>query len=591
MTNFPEAIGWTLIHFCWQATVITAFYIGFSALLTRRSSQMLYISALCSLLLMLVVAMGTFAWELHLSPGPASLARSQTEFGAIVAAGLQHAQGAGVANASLSRGRFSLVDLLPWIDGIWLIGVVAFSMRGIGGWCYLRRLRTIGIVEPSALLRESFHHVCQALGLQRAIDLRLSAVLDRPITMGALRAVVLLPLSAVTALSPEELEMVFAHELAHVRRADFLWNVVQTIAETLFFFHPAVWWINARIRRERELCCDDLALKICPNPLTYAQALYRLEDQRSRRLHLAMALDGHGSHQTLLMRISRILGEPMTPIATHRPGRFSLTAACAGIFVVVLPVPYVMASLSSSAHHNLQSSTLHSIASVATRPQSAIQVNQPSPQPAEQKSADAHPHPSRSSASQSDDRESDTSQGHGDYIDRMRAAGYDVDLDKFVAMKVQGVTPEYARAMAMVGFGKPSADDLIACKTQGVSPEYIAQLKQQGLETKSLQDAIAYRIFSVTPDFVAGMKAAGFSNLSSKELLSLRVQGVTPEYARNIRKQFPTATADDLIKTRIFHIDEAFLADAHKHGFDNLSLEKLVQLRISGLLDDESVKP
>ncbi len=173
----------------------------------------------------------------------------------------------------------------------------------------------------------------------------------------------------------------------------------------------------------------------------------------------------------------------------------------------------------------------------------------------------------------------------------MKAAGYDVDLDKFIAMKIQNVTPEYARSMAQVGFGKPSADDLIACKIHGVSPETIAEFKKQGLEVKSIQDAISYRIFEVTPAFVDGMKAAGFKDLDSQKLVALRVQGVTPEYARMIAQKYPGATADDVIKTRIFRIDADFIALAQKHGFNNLSLDKLVKLRISGLLDDESVKP
>jgi hypothetical protein len=86
------------------------------------------------------------------------------------------------------------------------------------------------------------------------------------------------------------------------------------------------------------------------------------------------------------------------------------------------------------------------------------------------------------------------------------------------------------------------------------------------------------------------MKAAGFDHLTSEQLLALRVQGVTPEYAREITRQFPGATAEDLVKTRIFRIDADFIAMVKKHGFTGLSLEKLVQLRISGLFDDESVK-
>jgi hypothetical protein len=186
--------------------------------------------------------------------------------------------------------------------------------------------------------------------------------------------------------------------------------------------------------------------------------------------------------------------------------------------------------------------------------------------------------------------DADKNTSKGDYIDSMKAAGYDVDLDKYIAMKIQDVTPEYARAMSQLGFGKLSADDLIACKIQDVTPEYIAELKKNGLEVKDVHEAISYHIFAVTPEFVAGMKAAGFSGLTSKQLLAMRVQGVTPEYAQSIVKQFPGATADDLVKTRIFNINAEFIASAKRHGFADLTLEKLVKLRISGILDDEDSK-
>jgi hypothetical protein len=265
------------------------------------------------------------------------------------------------------------------------------------------------------------------------------------------------------------------------------------------------------------------------------------------------------------------------------------------LVVLLLPAPQVLASL-------------HPAAAPVTAPTVSIEPG-PSPEPAGAHPAAAAatarvampaPHPvievgsvlpQESDADKSAAKVAESTAAKSSYIDQMKAAGYDVDLDKLIAMKIQNVTPEYARAMAKVGFGKPTADELIACKIQGVTADYIAQVRQQGLDLKSLQDAISFRIFEITPQFVADMKAAGFDHLSSQQLLALRVQGVTPEYARSIAKQFPSATAEDLVKTRIFNIDAAFIAEANKHGFSNLSLEKLVQLRISGLLDDQSVKP
>ena len=595
MTQIPQAIAWTLIHFCWQAAAIAVTYSVISAAIARRSSQTRYFVALSALLLMLCSALGTFAFEMRSDAAAISIADSASNLRATIVNEFPHSAASGVeANYPVTE-PLTLAAMLPWIDGVWLIGVFALSVRSLGGWWYLRRLRLASTIEAPSAVGVAFQRISTSLGLHRAITLRLSNAIDSPMTMGTLRAIVLLPLSAVTSLGPDELEVVIAHELAHVRRADFFWNILQTIAETLFFFHPAVWWISSRIRHERELCCDDLALKICPNPFAYANALVRLEEQRSRHLRLAMALDGHQSHQTLLTRVARILGEPMTRIPSRRLRPFSLAAACAGLVVLLLPVPHLLASLNPKP----QSAPVSVIAATVTAPiaapvaapaiaaEVAVHVASPSPVPASQAET---PDPAPAAEPQSDDKAAPSAHTHSDYIDQMKAAGYDVDLDKLIAMKIQNVTPEYARAMSQAGFGKLSADDLVACKIQGVTPEAIAEMKKQGLQINNIHDAISFRIFQVTPEFVSGMKAAGFENLSSKQLLAMRVQGVTPEYARQLKQKFPQVTTDDLVKARIFRIDDEFIAQAAKHGFTNLPFDKLVQLRISGLLDDESAK-
>ena len=613
MTVIPQAIAWTLIHFCWQAAIVAAVFVIVSSALARRSAETRYMAALLSLLLMVALAAGTFAWELRSVPTPISLVNDATSSApaapfASLAADLPHTKAPGTFATQSEPSSISLSELLPWIDGLWLAGVLALSVRSLGGWWYLRRLRLAAMDQAPAAVRASFDRICAALGLTRKISLRLSSAIDSPMTMGALRAVVLLPLSAITSLGPEELEVVLAHELAHVRRADFFWNVLQTIAETFFFFHPAVWWISKRVRHERELCCDDLALKVCPNPIVYAQALYRIEEQRSHRLHLAMALDGH-SHPNLLARVERILGEPMTRIPSRSVRPFSLSAAIAGLIVLLLPVPHVLAKLAPA--QQTPSAPVTTPIPVPVVPSQAVAE-------AVAHAAKVSPNSTRAAvelavkssvalhtqfatefatnviAAQTEAQSKPTPEAapkpHSDYIDEMKAAGYDVDLDKLIAMKMQNVTPEYARAMANAGFGKPSADDLVACKIQGVTPEYIAQLKQQGFEIKSLQDAVSFRIFGVTPEFAAGMKAAGFGGLTSQQMVAMRVQGVTPEFARQLKQKFPNVDADDLVKARIFHIDDEFLAMVAKHGFTNLPFDKLVQLRISGIFDDESVK-
>jgi hypothetical protein len=287
----------------------------------------------------------------------------------------------------------------------------------------------------------------------------------------------------------------------------------------------------------------------------------------------------------------------MTRIPRNRLRPFSLAAALTGLVVLCFPVPHLLASLNPNPVQQSPTPTTVSAAPVVAQVVSsltspvianevAIHLAKPSPAPAAQERAASEPEPEP----QSENKATPAAHSHGDYIDRMKAAGYDVDLDKLIAMKMQGVTPEYAQAMANAGFGKLSADELVSCKIQGVTPEYIAQLKQQGFEVNKVEDAVSFRIFNVTPEFVSGMKAAGFDGLTTKQLLNMRVQGVTPEYARTIKQKFPNITADELGQARIFNINDEFIAEASKHGFNNLSFKKLVELRISGLLDDESDK-
>ncbi|MGB6692399.1 MAG: M56 family metallopeptidase, partial [Terracidiphilus sp.] len=318
MTHTIQAVAWTLIHFCWQAAAVAAIYAVVNKALARRSSNARYVAALAALLLMLAASVATFAWEMR--SGPAASGASLGASFATFPMGDHHTGSPLLMPAadpaqSASAGS-SLVALLPpsfplWIDAFWLLGVIALSFRSVGGWWLIQRLRSAATIEAPAAAMASFERIAGALGLRRPVLLRVSSSIAGPLTVGVLRALVLLPLSAATSLSPEELEVVLAHELAHVRRADFFWNLVQTVAETLFFFHPAVWWVGSRLRHERELCCDDLALKVCPDPLVYARALFRLEEQRGSQWQLAMALDGHQPPQTLRMRIARILGEPL----------------------------------------------------------------------------------------------------------------------------------------------------------------------------------------------------------------------------------------------------------------------------------------
>ena len=146
--------------------------------------------------------------------------------------------------------------------------------------------------------------------------------------IGVVRPIVLVPASALTELSPDHLEALLLHELAHVKRHDYLVNLLQTAAETLMFYHPAAWWISAQIRREREHCCDDLAARYCGSPALYARALAAMEEVRGALVpHFALAAIGNGK---LLRRIERLVA------SRSRQSRHDASPFLAGAGIIVL---------------------------------------------------------------------------------------------------------------------------------------------------------------------------------------------------------------------------------------------------------------
>lgn len=656
MTQTWQALGWTLLHFLWQGAALFGVYWIADRLCARRGAGVRYALALTALLAMPAAAIATLAYEEGAATQPAphlAVAQATTGFGNnILSLAPWDAMDTGAATAVPRSVRAVLQTALPWLDAVWLAGVFFFSLRALGGWWLLRRLRLFTLEQAPHTLRLHLDVLRRQMGIGRMIDLRLSRRIINPLTAGVLKPWILLPVTALTALSPEQLEVVLAHELAHIRRADYFWNLLQTVVETLFFFHPAVWYVSRRVRQEREFCCDDAVVARCSDPSIYASALVRLEEERNAGLNFAMALDGH-SRSGLRARILRILGaaedaRPFRPV--------SITAICVGVLLFLCPLPRVFASfreapraaakvIAPAVHHvkPLLVKVMEPAEQAETAPQAAAPPatappapSKPAPAPEASPSPAPEPEAGQNAGAQPE-------AGHTDYIDRMRAAGYDVDMDKYVAMKVQGitpeyaaqmnkvfnaklsankliglkvqgvtpeyiqamrsagydvgaekyigmkiqgVTPEYAQAMAKLGFGTPTADELIACKIQGVTPEVAEKLHQQGIEVHGFHGLIAARIFNVTPEFVDGMKAAGFAPIPSDKLVALRVQDVTPEFAKAVKAQFPDATVNDLIQLRVFHIDDKFIASAKQHGFTDLSIHKLVQLRISGIMDE-----
>jgi GWxTD domain-containing protein len=186
------------------------------------------------------------------------------------------------------------------------VGVAGFQLRAVMGWMAARRLRRSGVclAAPAWALRVAW--MAERLRVSRPVVLLESALADGPVVMGYLRPVILMPVGVLAGLPAAQIEAILAHELAHLRRHDYLINLAQTFIEGLFFYHPAAWWISRVIRAERENCCDDIAVALTGNAREFAAALTALEHNRTAASELALAATG-GS---LVKRVRRILERP-----------------------------------------------------------------------------------------------------------------------------------------------------------------------------------------------------------------------------------------------------------------------------------------
>jgi hypothetical protein len=208
------------------------------------------------------------------------------------------------------------------------------------------------------------------VGVSRPVQLFISSLVEVPTVVGWLKPVILVPVGALAGLPPNHVEALLAHELAHIRRYDYLVNVLQNVAEAVLFYHPAVWWVSSQVRAERELCCDDIAVRASGDVLTYVHALAELESYRPAQSRHVLAANG-GS---LLNRIRRLVGQ--TPPLSHvlpGPG-----AAGAMTFLWLLGIG-VMAANGSTAPLSVERPVPLPQASIASTPESAQPASSPSP--------------------------------------------------------------------------------------------------------------------------------------------------------------------------------------------------------------------
>ncbi len=261
---------------------------------------------------------------------------------------------------------------LNWIVLAWMLGAGLFSLRSLMAWVAAMRLKRSGVCAAAEVWRTKLARLGERIRLSRPVTLLESCLTDVPVVVGFLRPAILVPAALFTGFPPDQLELILIHELAHIRRRDYLVNLLQSVVEDVLFYHPAVWWVSSVVRAERENCCDDIVVAETHNARGFAAALAALEQNRWTAHEAALAANGG----RLMNRVRRLLE------GRDRP-RLGFAPCAAPVFFASL-LPVILAIAASASHAQSVAPPPLLPAAPAPRPPVLAAQAQPVPAPAPQ---------------------------------------------------------------------------------------------------------------------------------------------------------------------------------------------------------------
>lgn len=309
-----NAISWTLLHSLWQG-LIAALLASLVILFTRHAKAATRYNLLLGVFVLQLLAAGvTFSVILNRSVDDSTVANTQTT-SAIV---LPQTTVDATAQTGFSERMYTYFnEHAPLIVSIWLFVILLMLVKMMAELAYLQKLRSQKVFQPSDAWKEMVQRLSAEFSISKPVTLLESAIAKGPVVIGFLKPVILMPLSLLSNFSPEQIEAILRHELAHIRRNDYIVNMIQSVAEIIFFFNPSIWWISSLIRDEREHCCDELAVNGNMNKRVFVEALLSFQEyQLAGRFAQGFA----GRRYKMLHRVQRIFqinnktAYPMTKI-------------------------------------------------------------------------------------------------------------------------------------------------------------------------------------------------------------------------------------------------------------------------------------
>ena len=627
------ALGWMVLHSLWQGMLIALITGVVLIALRHHSAKARYLAANFGLFAVVLAAGFTFyVYTQSTSASSVELALARFEMQApqeqINTALLEQLEGLENLDAEIAddllaelsppyqvpapafpaeEGSFSFNwqsiqayfnQNLPLIVGLWILGVAIFLLRMLSSISYVYYLKGRMNFPADEYWLDLLDDMIRKIGLDKTVTLVESALVRTPQVVGYLKPVILFPLGMINRLPAAEVEAILAHELSHILRHDHLLNVLQSVVETLFYFHPGVWWISAQIRTERESASDEMAIQLTGDALTYAQALVTVQEMGYMPMSPALAFAGQHKSQFML-RLQRILHikSPTTNTMEKMLTVVLIAGSLVGMgwiknfahntythikagLVETRDEPYYIVETDNNAfmarngfwnaeikgervYLNLQSKTEHS--------------NWNTSRYFDKKEFSALP------TTESDfnlKREAgvinfkgkfEGNEGYGKF-EFVQSAEFKQYLDQ---QKVTGV----------------DEDDMLHLYMANVNKDYIAYLGQNGYTSLSGSKLVEMAIHGLDKETLAGyfdaFKKSGYGQVSLNKLVELKIHGAGPKYMQGLADLgFKNLDLDEVLQAKIHGVSADYIKDLKDVGYTNLPMEKIVEFKIHGVTAD-----
>ncbi|MEZ5331157.1 MAG: M56 family metallopeptidase [Thermoanaerobaculia bacterium] len=659
---FAAALGATLVHFLWQGAAVSVGLAAVLVLLRRARPEVRYAACVAALAALLVAPAATFVRlraveasgthgrgriltdaqrrppERTVAEGraPASPDRWGADPERVPAptAGPSAAEpprpavaASGPSARAISKPPASwrlLVAATRWAPAGWGLGVLLSTVAYAGGWLRARRWRRSRVTAAPLAWSRRMVELAGDLGVRRPVELLASSSLRTPILVGWWRPAIVVPLAAFGGLSPEHLEAILAHELAHVRRHDALVNLFQVAAEILFFYHPGVWWVSGALRAEREHCCDELAVRgTGTSRLTLARALLETAELGLGRSVGASAAVLAATGGSLSERVRRLLGRRPRRAAGERAGLFGALSGLAVLvcaFLTGLPRESTAAMEVDPGRVRAPGGWFELAAGDgggSARPvlaggreaeTSATPVMASEPGEAWRRGTWlAERHGGRVELDMSLGTPRSRSRWSDTFTAGELGLGTGTGPVTFALVRDAGTFRfegelgadgtgrgalrfepdlDYARRLQAMGYQVEDDGRLLQLAIHDVSETFLREMDGLGYGEEGLDRMVEFRIHGVDGDYVRALAAAGYEGLSAARLVEGRIHGVSPTWLTGMRDAgLAPADMAQAVEMRIHGVEADLVRELRQEGYDPTA-EEVIALRIHGVTPD-----